>query len=145
LTEHSSPPRSGHWTVVTVRAARLALLGQSESAKLQTGPPAAVVVVARAELVLEVVKVADEEVVTGLIGHVGSLITTLVGPSTLQTEVRVPSRMPACTCWGVMLRPRTWLLPMITDRTLGLPPSSCGTKLSNWFTVQSKPIPRGQP
>lgn len=94
----SKPPRSGHWTLVIVAAMSWLELGQIDRAKLQIGPDAAVVVVANAELVLEVVNVADDVVVTGLIGHVGSLITTLVVPTMLQTEVRVPSRMPACTC-----------------------------------------------
>lgn len=101
---------------------------------MQTGPPAAVVVVENAELVelpVELVKDADEVVVTGLIGQVGSLITTLVVPKAWHTEVRVPSRMPAWTCCGVMLRPSTWLLPMTVDKTLGLLLISWAATVSN--------------
>lgn len=93
---------SGHWMVVMVAARSALELGQIETAKLQSGPPDAVVVVADAELVVELpvelVKEADEVVVTGLIGQVGSLITTLVVPTILHTEVRLPSRIPAWTC-----------------------------------------------
>jgi len=106
----SNPPRSGHWTDVIVAAVRAGALGQTDNARLQTGA-ADVVVVAGAELVvvtvLKLVDVADDVVVTGLRGHVGSLMMTLVGPTMPQTVVMEPSRMPACTCCGVMLRPRT--------------------------------------
>lgn len=159
------PPRRGQPTVVIVAPTSAAELGQIETVTSQTGAAtAAVVVVTDAELVVELevklVRLADEVVVTaddvvvkeedvvvavGLIGQVGSLTTTLVVPRILQTEVRLPSRMPACTCCGVMLRPRTWLLPMTVERTLGLLFNSWGTKSSSWLTVQSRPIPRGQP
>lgn len=141
----------GQPTVVIVAPTSAAELGQIETVTSQTGATAAaVVVVTDAELVVELevklVRLADDVVVTaddvvvsadevvvawGLIGQVGSLTTTLVVPRISQTEVRLPSRMPACTCSGVMLSPRTWLLPMTVDRTWGLLFNSWGTKSSN--------------
>lgn len=100
---------------------------------------------------LKVVEVkADEveEVVVelwlGLVGQVGSLIITLTVGSAPQIWFKPPALMAAANCSGVIDRPRTSLLPMRTEATLGFPPSKVGTRFNRSLTEQSRPPRSGQ-
>lgn len=71
------------------------------------------------------------------------MMTLTVG-KTPQRAFKPPALIAALTSSGVIDRPITSLFPMRTDATLGLPPSSVGTRFNKSFTVHKRPPSKGQ-
>lgn len=83
------------------------------------------VVVAGAVLVVLEALVVVEVVTVGLVGQVGSLRITLIGPPRAShTPLNSPEATAADTSSGVSVKPISWLLPISTDAMFGFSPRS---------------------